>query len=274
MGVIMVDQSKCNQCGICVVECPVQLLRMDPDSGLPVPDDDFEEVCLRCGHCVVVCPTGAFSLEWLPADDCPVIVSDLKISYEQAEQFLRSRRSIRLFRDKPVERSTLEKLIDIACNAPSAKNARPWNWLVIENAADVRKLDAMIIDWMRTVIKADTDFANTLRLPRTVKLYEQGIYKTLRNAPHLFIVHVDEKWPCAVEDTTLALSYVELFAPVLGLGATWSGFFYNAYNGYPPLAEAVPVPKGQKVVGAMMIGYPKYKYQRLPMRGPARVEWR
>jgi nitroreductase len=28
------------------------------------------------------------------------------------------------------------------------------------------------------------------------------------------------------EDTALALSYLELYAPVLGLGACWAGYFY------------------------------------------------
>jgi hypothetical protein len=43
---------------------------------------------------------------------------------------------------------------------------------------------------------------------------------------------------------------------------------------YPPLAQAVPVPKGQKVVGAMMVGRPKFKYYRLPKRNQLKVEWR
>ena len=121
---------------------------------------------------------------------------------------------------------------------------------------------------------ADPAGATSLKLPRTVQLWEKGLYKTLRNAPHLFIVHVDESWPFGPEDTALALSYVELFAPTLGLGATWSGYFYKAYNVYPPLAEAVPVPRGRKVVGAMMVGRPKFKYHRLPLRNRPKIEWR
>jgi len=39
---------------------------------------------------------------------------------------LRSRRSIRHFKDKPVESDKLEKLLEIACFAPTAKNNQPW----------------------------------------------------------------------------------------------------------------------------------------------------
>ncbi|MFO7740004.1 MAG: nitroreductase family protein [Desulfatiglandaceae bacterium] len=274
MKFIRIDLEKCNQDGICVEECPAQVLAISEENGYPIVVSDFKDACLRCGHCVAVCPTGAFALSWLSPSNCPPVEKALRLSAEQAEQFLRSRRSIRVFRDKRVEREKLEKLIEIATCAPSAKNAQPWAWIIIENPADVKKLDALIVDWMKSIIKEDPSGAESLRLPRTVHLWERGLYKPLRNAPHLFIVHVDENWPFGPEDTALALSYAELFAPSLGLGATWSGYFYRAYNLYPPLAEAVPIPKGRRVVGAMMVGWPKFKYHRLPRRNPPRIQWR
>ena len=271
---VLVDQEKCNRDGICVAECPAQLLEIIEDGDFPTPTVDFSDTCLKCGHCVAVCPNGALSLDWLTSDECPSIRGDLELSPEQAEQFLRSRRSVRIFKDEPIPREKLEKLIQIACYAPSAKNYQPWHWIVVENPAQVAKFDSMIVDWMRKVIKADPVAAEKLKLPRTVMLWEQGRYKPLRNAPHLFIVHVERTWAFGVEDTTLALSYVELFAKTLGLGATWSGYFYSAYNNYAPLAKALPVPENHKVVGAMMIGKPKFKYHRLPKRNVPRVEWR
>lgn len=274
VAMVLIDQAKCKQDGICVAECPAQVLRINPQDDYPAATPDFDEVCLRCGHCVAVCPTGAFSLDWLASEDCPAVKKEWTLSAEQAEQFLRSRRSIRQFKDEPVERVRLEKLLEIACCAPSAKNAQPWEWIVIQDPARVAMLDGMIVDWMRWLMKMDPGAAEALRFPRIVDLWEQGVYKTLRNAPHLFIVHVDQAWPFGVEDSALALSYVELFAPSLGLGATWSGYFYRAYNTYPPLAEAAPVPKGRKVVGAMMVGRPKFKYHRLPRRNPPKVDWR
>jgi nitroreductase/NAD-dependent dihydropyrimidine dehydrogenase PreA subunit len=271
---ISVDKEKCNRDGLCVAECPAQVLEIIKDGDFPTPTVDFNATCLKCGHCVAVCPTGAFSLEWLPSEACPPIQRDLDLTPEQAEQFLRSRRSIRIFKDDPVPREKLSKLIQIACYAPSAKNYQPWHWIVVENPAQVAKLDDMIVNWMKSRIRSEPELAERLKLPRTVMLWERGQYKALRNAPHLFIVHVERSWAYGVEDTALSLSYVELFARTLGLGATWSGYFYTAYNNYAPLAEAVPIPEDHKVVGAMMIGKPKFKYQRLPRRNEPRVEWR
>jgi NAD-dependent dihydropyrimidine dehydrogenase PreA subunit len=128
-----VDKEKCNRDGICVAECPTQVLRLEQGDPCPVPSSDFGEVCLRCGHCVAVCPTGAFNLDWLRADECLSIRKDFALSPKKAEQFLRSRRSIRVFESEPVERSQIERLIQIACHAPSAKNAQPWSWVIIED---------------------------------------------------------------------------------------------------------------------------------------------
>ena len=78
MAFIVIDRDKCNQDGICVAECPAQVLQMDSETDLPVPTDDFEDVCLRCGHCVAVCPTEAFGLEWMPAHACVAIEPETK----------------------------------------------------------------------------------------------------------------------------------------------------------------------------------------------------
>ncbi len=68
------------------------------------------------------------------------IRKDLVIDPFQAEQFLRSRRSIRKFRAKPVEREKIEKLLQIAGYAPSAHNAQPVHFLVIEDTKEVKRI--------------------------------------------------------------------------------------------------------------------------------------
>ena len=42
-----------------------------------------------------------------------------------------SRRSVRLFTDRPVDRATLERVLDKARNAPSGGNVQPWNAIVL-----------------------------------------------------------------------------------------------------------------------------------------------
>ena len=53
---------------------------------------------------------------------------------------LRSRRSIRKFAAAPVARETVEELLAAAILAPSASNRQPWQFLVVDDAALLRKI--------------------------------------------------------------------------------------------------------------------------------------
>jgi nitroreductase len=45
--------------------------------------------------------------------------------------WLRTRRSTRLFADRPIERDILERLIEAATTAPSSSNRQPWRFAVV-----------------------------------------------------------------------------------------------------------------------------------------------
>jgi nitroreductase/NAD-dependent dihydropyrimidine dehydrogenase PreA subunit len=273
MATFDVDFDKCQRDGLCAAECPTQVIRLGDPDPVPAAGPDFADYCLACGHCVAVCPTGAFRLAGMAPEQCPPIEKELQLSREQAEQFLRGRRSIRVFREKPVERAKLEKLIEIACAAPSAKNSQPWNWTVVEEPAEVRRLAGMVVEWMRTVMQAYPERAAAAAFPRVVAAWDQGIERVCRGAPHVIVAHADKSYPFGAEDTALALSYLELFAPQLGLGACWGGYFYSAVNAHPPLFQALGLPAGHRAFGAVMVGYPKFRYHRLTLRRPPRIAW-
>jgi len=149
MSLFKIDEEKCKRDGICVSECPARIIEISEPNKIPVPTESAEERCINCGHCVAVCPVGAFSHRDLSPEQCPPIKDELSSSPAMAEQFLRSRRSIRSFKSKPVEREKLEQLLEIACCAPSAANKQPWHWLVIEDTTELRRLIDFILEWMR-----------------------------------------------------------------------------------------------------------------------------
>jgi len=274
MSPINVDQEKCNQDGICVAECPARIIRMDSKEDYPSPTSDFEDICLKCGHCVSVCPAGALSLDWLAAEDCKPINPELAVTPEQAEQFLCGRRSIRTFKEKTVPQSTLEKLLEVACSAPSAKNQQPWHWIVVQEPAEVGRLAAMVIDWMRGIIRDDPEAAESMGFIRAVASWDEGCERICRGAPHIIVAHADKEWGFGAEDCALALSLLDLYATSIGLGACWGGYFYRAVNAHPPLFKALGLPSDHRAFGAIMVGYPKYKYKSIPVRNRPRVTWK
>jgi nitroreductase/NAD-dependent dihydropyrimidine dehydrogenase PreA subunit len=274
MSSMIVDKDKCNKDGLCVSECPARIIQMDEKDGYPFPTPDFEDYCIKCGHCVSVCPADALRLDWLAPEVCTAVNKDLRLTPEQAEQFLRGRRSIRTFKDKTVPREILEKLLDIACSAPSAKNQQPWHWIVVEKPEEVRRLAGMVVEAMRLFIRTDPEAAQTMGLPRTVAFWDQGYDRICRGAPHLIVVHADRNWAFGAEDSALALSLLDLYATSIGLGACWAGYVYRTVNSYPPLFEALGLPADHLAFGAMMIGYPKFKYRRIPLRHRPRVTWK
>jgi nitroreductase/NAD-dependent dihydropyrimidine dehydrogenase PreA subunit len=274
MNLITIDKEKCNQDGFCVSECPTRIIQLDPVKKYPVPLPDFSEACLKCGHCVTICPTGALSLDWLDPENCSPIIDELRVTPEQAEQFLCGRRSIRSFKKKTVPDSIIKKLVGIACSAPSAKNQQPWHWTVVRNPDEVRRLAGMVIDWMRKITRHDPQMAEARGFARPIAAWDNGDERICRGAPHIIVAHADKNWIFGPEDSALALSLLDLYATSIGLGACWGGYFYKAVNAYPPLFKALGLPENHQAFGAVMLGYPKFSYRRIPIRKRPRIEWR
>lgn len=131
MPLITVDETKCKRDGICVSECPFALLSQKDPGAVPEAGPHAGMLCMRCGHCVAVCPHGALSLTGMDEADYPPARKDLLLTPDQAEHFLRSRRSIRQYKDKSAPRELLQKLVELARYAPTAHNDEEVRWLVI-----------------------------------------------------------------------------------------------------------------------------------------------
>jgi nitroreductase/NAD-dependent dihydropyrimidine dehydrogenase PreA subunit len=274
MTQINVDQEKCKHDGVCAAVCPMGIIALKDGSTVPGLVAGLEELCIKCGHCVAVCPHGALSLDEMKAADCPPVRADMALGSEQAEQFFRSRRSIRTYRAKAVEREKLARLIDMAHYAPTGSNSQQVQWLVINSREQLHVLAGMIIDMLRHLIKEGHPLTVTYRLERSVEAWEAGIDPVLRGAPALVIAHAPKGYALAQVDCTAALTFLDLAAPTSGLGTCWAGFFMMAAAQWPPLQEALALPDENACFGAMMIGYPKYNFHRLPLRKEATISWR
>ncbi len=273
MTLLNIDQDTCTQDGLCIKACPAGLIEFGTN-GYPRPIAEADELCIRCGHCVAVCPTASLVHQDIHPEHGPPIRKDLALSLEQCEQFVRSRRSIRNYKDTPVEQNTLARLIDIARYAPSGHNTQGAQWLVLGNREELNRLSALVADWMGWMIENKPDIAAMMHMERTLAFWKTGYDVFLRGAPDLIVAHAHKDDPVAPTTCTIALTTLELAAPSLGLGCCWAGYFNTAATYYPPLQEALPLPEGHKSLGAMMVGYPKFRYQRMPPRKEPPIIWR
>lgn len=274
MSLFTVDADKCTGCGACVAECPVKIIAMPEGTKLPALAQGGEDLCINCGHCVSVCPEAALALATMKPDDLPVVDSDKLLSTEEVEHFFRSRRSIRAFKKKEVSDETFQRLIEIARYAPTGHNMQPVEWLVIRDREEVKRLAGLVVDWMKIVIEKQPELAEMMHMSNIVLAWRFGIDVVLRDAPHMIVAHGPLLSPTAHMASIIAMTHLELAAPSLGLGGCWAGFFDAATQNYEPLKEALALPAGNISQCSMMIGYPKYKYHRMPLRNDPKIVWR
>lgn len=274
MGFFTVDAAKCKRDGICVADCPAFVLMMPETGGPPVVAPGGEARCIRCGHCVAVCPHGACAVAGISPEDCPPVREDLSLSREQADQFLRGRRSIRVYRDEAVPREALAELIGIARYAPTGTNSQQIRWIALPTRQAVARVAGHAIDWMEHAVETRAPLAEAYGFAPIIQAWEAGFDIITRGAPALVFATAPEGYLAGPTDCTIALSHLDLAAPTRGLGACWAGFVMIAAASWAPLREALGIAGGYALGGAMMVGYPKHKYYRLPPRREPRIDWR
>ncbi|AIQ11299.1 nitroreductase family protein [Paenibacillus durus] len=260
MNLITVDQAKCAKCGICINECPEQALKLG-DNG---PEEVYPQNCIACGHCVAVCPREAIDNKKTPLADQTSSRNLPKLSPEEAENFLRSRRSIRSYRNAPVPREKLIQLVNIAHYAPTGSNLQGVSYKIIDNKDVINRAVAIAVEGLENDAGLSQGRNNFFK-----PYHEQGIDTILRGAPALVLAIADENFPRGRENSILSLAYLELYAPTLGLGSCWAGIFEKiALQDHSPMLKLFNIPEGKKITGAVMVGSPKYRYPRLVDRNP------
>ena len=165
----------------------------------------------------------------------------------------------------------LNKIIDIARFAPTAGNVQAVHWTVIHDPKEVQRIAGATIDWLREASQTpQMSWAKSLITAR-----EAGYDPICRKAPHLILTHVPKQQAqMAAADGTIALTYVELAALPHQVGTCWAGFVYMAASMSPAVHVALNLPEDHQFLGGMMIGYPKVKFHRIPMRKEPQLTWR
>jgi F420 biosynthesis protein FbiB-like protein len=145
-------------------------------------------------------------------------------------EFLRSRRSIRRFQPKAVDREILTRIIDVATHAPSAHNRQPWRFAVLTQPQLKSHLSSLLdVEYRRDLAADDLSEAEIeTRLQRSqARIMDAPVVIILCMDLSEMDVYTDEKRSCAertmaVQSVAAAGLQLQLAAHAEGLGSVWT----------------------------------------------------
>jgi nitroreductase len=176
----------------------------------------------------------------------------------------------------------LEHLVDIGRYAPTGTNIQDVEYIVIRHPDRVARLSRMAgIFYGRYLRKLEESKDpvpyHTARRLEAFRLYHQfaleGKDRVFRGGRAAILVHAPEANAVAADNCHYALSYIILMAHAMGLGTCLLRTFVMAAEQDIEIQREIALPQGHKLFGCASVGFPKYKFYRMPARKEARVEW-
>jgi len=165
-------------------------------------------------------------------------------------QIIKSRRSIRKFKDMPVESEKIDHLIEAAIWAPSAMNSQPWAFVVIQDRSTLKDLSD---NSKKFLIKNMEKFKV---LEKYKSMLERDDYNIFYNAPALITIYAKNYGLYPKEDCALAAENLMLEAHAIGLGTCWIGFA-REYMDLEETKAKFKVPSEYSAVAPIIVGYPE-----------------
>jgi len=153
------------------------------------------------------------------------------------ESLIKTRRSIRLFQDKNIDRKTIKKIIEIAIYAPSACNIQGWRFIIVDD--QIKKQE--IIDFGGSV--------------------------NIKNAPLGILVLYDNRtknteYNDNIQSAAAAIQNMLLMVHELGLGACWTCHLPSKKR----LKKIFNIPKTMSPIAYLIIGNKKNKPTKMPRK--------
>jgi len=147
---------------------------------------------------------------------------------------IRERRSIRAYKNAPVEREKLLKILDAGRLAPSSRNQQEWKFVVVQNKEKIEKL-----------YHACREQEFVREAPIIIAACGTTTDYIMRCGQYAYPI-----------DVSIALTHMILRAVDLGLGTCWLGSFNE--NKVKTILE---IPEKIRVVGVLTLGYPSFQSQ-------------
>lgn len=280
-------EEKCNECMLCVKDCAAGVWREDGQKSALIDP----ESCNRCSHCLSVCPQGAIEHDVL--DSKQIRRTDKKqMDPEVYNEIVTSRRSIRHYKDKPVPREIIQKILDLARYSPTASNSQNVGYIIIQDRAIIQKVSKEIFGFSKRIFKFTRSslgkfllgVLKNISIVSTINRYigtmDYNIQQTdagrdfiLHHAPVLILIHAPKGAKFSCDNCNIAAVNIINYAHVMGLGTCFIGFLSLALGYSRYLRNLLGIPKNRKVFTCMVIGFPAYRHSFTASRKQPDVRW-
>lgn len=154
---------------------------------------------------------------------------------------IKTRRSIRRYKDTPVPEELLREILNASRMAPSAENAQPWKFVVVRDVQTKLKL-ASAANGQKFIAQAP------------IVIVACGI-------PDEAFPTVGGYMSSHVIDVAIALDHLTLAAHSFGLGTCWIAWFKEE-----KVREILGIPDDVRVVALTPLGYPDESPERPPRK--------
>lgn len=267
---LIIDISKCTLCGTCIEVCGTRKLALKYKKI-----DQLETAnCILCGHCSAICPADAITVN----GEFENFYETKKISENISEigKILKTKRSVREFKDKEVDKKTIEELINYAEKSPSSSNKRKREYIVVTDKNKILELEKTVISKFNSYKTLTSPFVkNTIGIfnkhtaenltivGKTIEKMNNSFakkdYPIFRNAPLVILQIAPTSDVQGKDDCIIAQQYMMIYAQSIGIGSTIIGFAQHAHKS---LEKYLEVKKGYSIYSVGIFGYQKYKFSK------------
>ncbi len=269
---MIIDSEKCIGCGNCVQDCPLGILSLEDGKA------KFSKAgCILCGHCYSICPTEAVSFdeEGLEGSE-NLTMEEGRLDPDQLLRAIKTRRSVRKFKDKEIEPEKLQKIIDAIQFTPSGANRQAAGIIIVKDQID--QITSECLEGLKHCASHPEDAGAPYPphfAPRWIQMdkeyREEGKDGLYFHAKALLVLTASEIVSHVI-DASLAASMAELMTAAEGLGCVYIGFARYVMN-MPHMRKRLGIPDDYRVVCCLAIGYPDVHYFRTPPRKKREVNY-
>jgi ferredoxin len=278
--IVSINQDLCKACGICGRVCPrhIPVTTENGNKKITTISPERFNLCMQCGHCAAVCSNGAIEVESLNQEEF-LPVKAHGINDHQFLSLLQQRRSVRRYKNKPLPRDIINRIIDAAHSSPTGTGRKTTGVIIIDDPEILARFSGL-------VYKAYEGLEKNLKNPLArffikqkigkkrlgtlldfvmpgmhwyIRWYREGkSNEILRDCPALLLFHSPIFEPVGSENCLVAAFHAIMMAQVMKIGACLNDLIPPMCNKVPEIRKLLGLSGDREVYASITMGYSKY----------------